>query len=255
MTVGIHEVPEYERMGQKYKALHDNGSSIVVIAAAHGTTQLSVSQAIHFAETGERPVFKAGRRTGGLKGKTPKYVQVADYVDRLRREGKSYRQIIDWLKEHQGMSVSTGVINRAIDFKNPDEVRRAMKAGETPKPRQVNTWRLPETTRRRIRRMLKQGVSGTEIARVVGCSTSTVSNIRRRIESWRTVKRDLERRFKQAAEKVGLDFERQVVPQMSSTAYPLDTPDWVCLAQAGCQQDWLDRIIWKNLVQKANWES
>lgn len=182
VTVEIREVPAYERMGQKYKVLRDNGASIVVIAAAHGTSQVSVSQAIGFAETGERPVFKAGRRTGEHVGKTPKYMLVADDVDRLRKEGKSYRQAIDWLKEHRAISVSTGVISRAIDFKNPDEVRGAMETGEPPVSRQVKSWKLPEAIRRRIRLMLEQGVSAAEIAGTVRCCVSTVHSIRKEMK-------------------------------------------------------------------------
>ena len=139
-------------------------------------------QHIRFAETGERPEFKSGQWRGERVGKTPKYVFVADDVDRLSKEGKSYRQIIDWLKEHRGVSVSTGVISRAIDSKNPDEVRRAVKAGETPKPRQVRSWELPEAIRRRIRRMLQKGVSTAEIAGIVRCCVSTVNNIREQVK-------------------------------------------------------------------------
>ena len=71
------------------------------------------------------------------------------------------------------------MISKAVDFKNHAEVRRAMEACETPEPRQASANWLPEMTRRRIRRLAEHGVRAAEIAATVGCSVSTINNIRR----------------------------------------------------------------------------
>lgn len=178
VTVEIRRVPGYERMGQKYLELRDNGASVVTIAAAHGTTEVAVRQAIHFAETGKRPTFKSGRRTGELKDKTPKYIDIADDVSRLKDEKMTFPKIIEWLAELRGIDVSEATVRRAWNYANPDAVKQAVDERTAPVER-ARYRHLPAKTIDLVKAMLADGHHVKEIARAAGCSENTVYRVRR----------------------------------------------------------------------------
>lgn len=176
--VVIEKVPNYECMGQKYKALHDDGVSISEIAAAHGTTWLAVNQAIQFVETGERPKFKSGKRTGKQAGKTPKYKLIAEDVSRLKAQWMSIPKIIDWLAEHRGIKVGEGTVRRAWNHANPDAVKRAVDERKPPSAR-AKYRHLPPEKIERIKAMFAEGRPVRKIAETMGCSASTIYRLRR----------------------------------------------------------------------------
>ena len=169
VEVPIEKVPAYERLAPKFKEMRDNGASVNSIAAAHGLVWQQVAEALQFADTGERPKWKGGKRTGA--GTKTKYVQIAEEVATLREsKGMSFAKIAAKLE------VGEATVHRAYDYARPDAVRKAAESGEA--PRRGSYSHLGEEVHGKIRTMLTAGKKPKEIAAKVGCSTSTVNRIR-----------------------------------------------------------------------------
>ena len=176
--VTLGKPPKYECHAAEFTALHDQGLSISSIAAAHGKTQQAVQQAIHFAETGERPKVTGGKRTGKQAGKTPKYIAIDDDVSRLKAKRMSIPKIIAWLADHRGIDVSEGTVRRAWNHANPEAVKRALD-DRTPPSERARYRNLPSEAIELVKQMLADGHRVKDIAKATGCGESTVYRFRR----------------------------------------------------------------------------
>lgn len=176
--VALRKPPKYERHAEQFKALHDEGVSVEMIASRYGMSPASVTMSIHFAKTGERPKVTGGKCTGEQAGKTPKYKLLADDVSRLKAQGMSFPKIQAWLLEHRDIQVSEGTMRRAWNDANPEEVKQALvdrtAPAERAKYRHISTKKID-----RIKRMLGEDHRVAEIAKAVGCGHNTVYRIRR----------------------------------------------------------------------------
>jgi hypothetical protein len=169
MEVPIDNVPKYEKLAPIFKEMHDKGASIESIASAHHISWQYAKEIIHFAETGERPKWRQGRRTG--RGRRVKYTEIADTVVAMKEKEKMpFKQIAAKL----GVSKSTAC--RAFDLARPEAVREAVEQGK--KPHRGQYSHLGEATKEKVRDLLRQGKSPSAIAAETGCGTSTVRRIR-----------------------------------------------------------------------------
>jgi transposase-like protein len=174
VEVMIDRVPKYERLAPVFRQMRDNGASIRSIAAAHGMSWQYASEIVRYAETGKRPEWKAGRRTG--TGRKPaKYVEISEEVARLRDKSMSFVQIAEEL------GVSRATVSRAYDHCHQRAVHDAVARGETPCRGQYS--RLGEDVYEKIRNLLRAGIKPSEIAARVGCGTSTVYRERRKMRA------------------------------------------------------------------------
>lgn len=175
IEVVIEKVPQYERWAPEFLAKKQGGASVAAIAAAHGTTFLTAQQVLHFAETGERPKFKSGKRTG-QGGKQTRYLEIAKEVARKRDVEK-----MSFTKIAKHFGVSTATINRAYDHARPESVRRASETGTV--PRRGSYSHLGEPKKEQIRMMLQKGAGAAQVAEKVGCGASTVYRVTREMKS------------------------------------------------------------------------
>ncbi len=84
VDVMIQHITQYERFANTFRDLHAKGASIQTIAPAHGMSWKQASEILHFAQTGERPVWKGHRRRGGQNQVSPTYKRIAPEVALLR---------------------------------------------------------------------------------------------------------------------------------------------------------------------------
>jgi DNA invertase Pin-like site-specific DNA recombinase len=176
MEVVIDRVPKYEQLAPKFKLMRDNGASIQSIAHAHGMSFDYAKQILEFADTGRRPKWSSGKGGGKGKAKPRVFKDIAPEVVHLRNVKKwPFERIATKL----GVSVST--VCRAYDFGCPDAVQDAINEGK--KPRRGSSPRLGEEKHALIRKLLREGKNGTEIAAEVGCGTSTVGRVRQAMMS------------------------------------------------------------------------
>ncbi len=64
VEIALEKVPKYELLAPRFKQLRASGASVESIASAHGMCRAYAEQILKFAETGERPQWKSGKRTG-----------------------------------------------------------------------------------------------------------------------------------------------------------------------------------------------
>jgi hypothetical protein len=85
----IDRVPRYERMGSDFLRLRNGGTSINAIASALGLAWGQVAEAIEFAETGKRPIFKSKtplQRVPKGTFRPMRYKEIAPDVRRMHDE-------------------------------------------------------------------------------------------------------------------------------------------------------------------------
>ncbi|MFP6901712.1 MAG: recombinase family protein, partial [Opitutales bacterium] len=127
-TVRLEKIPKYEALAPKFKKLREQGASIQTIASAHGMSWNYANDILEFARTGERPKWKAGKRTG--KGDRSIFKKISGDVVRLRDVGQmSFQRIRTWLLKENGIDVSRNTLRRAYDFGHPDAIKEAAEAG------------------------------------------------------------------------------------------------------------------------------
>lgn len=180
--VTLGKVPKYELHAAEFKAKHDEGVSIEMIASQYGMTPHWVQKSIRFAETGERPKVTGGKHTGVQAGKTPAYKAIAADVSRLKAEQMSNPQIIAWLVEHSGMKVGHATIRRAWAYANPDAVKTAVNDKKPPAAR-ARHRHLPVAAHALIKSMLDEGHDVRDIAEAAGCSERTVYRARQQTDA------------------------------------------------------------------------
>jgi transposase len=176
VEVVIDKVPKYERLAPVFKQMRDNGASVQSIAHAHGMSWDYADQILKFADTGQRPTWGSGKAGGKGKAKPCLYKDIAPDVVRMRNvEKKPFEEIASILK------VGIATVCRAYDFGCPDAVREAAEEGK--KPRRGSSSRIGEEKVEEIRKMLREGKKDPEVAAKVGCGTSTVGRVRRKMKS------------------------------------------------------------------------
>ena len=176
VEVIIEKIPKYESLAPKFKQLRDNGVSVQTIAAAHQMSWDYANQILVFADTGKRPDWGSGKRTGKGRRKGKTYKDISPDVVRMRDvEKKSFERIASIL------GVGVDKVRRAYDYGHPEIVRKAADKNET--PRRGRYSHLGVEKFERIRNLLKQKVKVTEIAQRVGCGTSTVYRVRQQMQS------------------------------------------------------------------------
>lgn len=174
VTLAIEKIPAYETLAPKFKSLRDNGASVQSIASAHQMSWDYATKILHYADTGERPKFRAGRRTGKGPGKPTKYIAIAQEVARMRDEKKmSFVQIAAELK------VSDNTVRRAYDHANPRPAREAAETGDAPDRGQYTN--LGPDKHQAIRELLVAGEKPGAIAAKIGCGINTVYRAQREL--------------------------------------------------------------------------
>lgn len=176
--IRLNDPPKYERHAEEFKALHDDGVSIELIASRYGMSPHWVVTAIKFATTGERPQVRPSRRNHNYAGKPAKYIVIADDVSRLKVQKMTMPQIINWLAEHRDINVSIATVRRAWDYANPGAVRQAVEDRTTPADRAQHRHLSAEKIDV-IKQMLVDDHRVADIAKEVGCGKNTVYRIRR----------------------------------------------------------------------------
>lgn len=174
VKVPIEKVPKYEQLAPEFKRLRDGGASNATIAAAHGMAKQQAAEILHFADTGERPKWKAGKRTG--TGARPVlYLKISKEVAQLRDKKKmSFPRIAAKLK------VAESTVRRAYDHHHRDKVREAAERGETPSRGPYS--HLGEAVFKKIRKLLRAGRKPMDIASSAGCSVNTVRRVRKQMQ-------------------------------------------------------------------------
>jgi transposase len=176
VEVVIDKIPKYERLAPKFKQMRDNGASVQSIAHAHGLSWDYADQILKFADTGQRPTWGSGNGSGNGKANACIYKDIAPDVVRMRnKEKKPFEQIASIMK------VGIATVCRAYDFACPDAVREAAEEGK--KPRRGSSPRIGEEKVEEIRKMLREGKKDPEVAAKVGCGTSTVGRVRRKMKA------------------------------------------------------------------------
>mgnify|MGYP000573351674 CR=1 FL=1 len=175
VEVVIEKIPKYEQLAPLFKQLSDKGASIKSIAHAYGMSCPYALEILTYAKTGKRPEWQSGKRTGVLAGKTPKYIEIAEEVARLREKEK-----MPFPRIAEAMKVSQATAIRAFDYARPEAVRKAAENGQRPDRGRYS--RLGQDIFQQIRNLLGQGMKVTEIAKQVGCGLSTVYRQRQRMQ-------------------------------------------------------------------------
>jgi hypothetical protein len=130
---------------------------------------------LDFAKTGQRPKWKAGKRTG-TGGKPAKYLVIRSDVVRLRDEDK-----MSFVKIAATLGVSLSTVKRAYDDLRPEAVHEAAENGTLPQRGRYS--HLGVDVFQKIRKMLSTGTKPKEIAKSLGCGTSTVYRVRRKMKA------------------------------------------------------------------------
>jgi hypothetical protein len=176
IEVVIEKIPKYELLAPKFKELRANGVSVEVIAHTHGMSAQYAQEILDFAETGIRPKWQSRKRTGARKGKTPKHIENAEEIARMRDEDhKSFVKIA----AEKGVSPQTA--RRAYDTARPEAVREAAEKGQPPQRGRYS--HLGADVFRRIRELLCEGKKDTDIVAEVHCGKSTVGRVRRQMKA------------------------------------------------------------------------
>ena len=176
VEVVIDKVPKYERLAPVFKQMRANGASVESIAHVHGMSRQYAKEILDYADTGQRPKWKSRKRTGARKGKTPKHIEIAEDVVRMRDvKLKPFSQIA----AEKGVSYET--VCRAYDHVRPEAVREAAEKGETPKRGHYS--RLGAEKFDEIRKLLREGKKDAEVAAKVGCGHSTVARERHKMKA------------------------------------------------------------------------
>jgi AraC-like DNA-binding protein len=174
MEVVIEKVPIYEQLAPEFKRLRDGGASIQSIAVAYGMTWGDAKRILDFAETGQRPKWKAGKRTG--TGSRPtKYLEISSQVADLRDNQK-----MSFLRIAATLGVSEETARRGYDHAHQACLREAIERGEP--LRRGSYSHLGEEKMEAIRKSLRDGKEISTIAREVGCSDNTVRRAQKQMQ-------------------------------------------------------------------------
>ena len=173
VEIALEKVPKYELLASRFKQLRDSGASVESIASSHGMCRDYADKILKFAETGERPQWKSGKRTG--TGNRVEYIDNSPQVVEMRDVQKlSFARIAARLR------IGEGTVRRAYDYGHPELVREAVQNGRTPERGTYS--HLGTEVYQQIRKLLQAGTKPTEVARQVGCGTSTVYRVKQQLD-------------------------------------------------------------------------
>lgn len=172
----IEKIPRYERLAPLFKQQRDGGASIDSLAAAYGMTWKSAKEILVFADTGQRPEWTSGKRTGTKRRHEADYRRIAAQVVAMRED-----QRMSFEKIAEVLGVARNTARRAYDHLRPEAAIRAAEEGT--RPRRGTYSHLGEEVFAEIRRRLRQGEKPADIAAQVGCGKSTVERVRQSLRS------------------------------------------------------------------------
>jgi DNA invertase Pin-like site-specific DNA recombinase len=175
VEVVIEKIPKYERLAAKFKRLEENGASVQSIAHAHGMSWQYAQEILHFAETGERPKWQAGKRTGTGPANPITYKDIVDDVIHKRDQ-----EHIPFTQIAAELGVGRHMVCRAYDYGRPETVSEASEKGVA--PRRGRHSRIGEDVVQKIRELLRKSEKPKDIAQQLSCGVSTV------YREWRRVK-------------------------------------------------------------------
>ncbi len=171
IEIPLEKIPKYEKLAPKFKKLHDDGASPEVIASSHNMSRQDAELIIEFAETGKRPKWRAGKRTGKGRPKRIEYKDIISEVVEMRDvKNMPMKQIAS------DFDVSEAVVRRAYDAGRPDAARKAAESGTRPKRGRYSRIGIDKINE--VRKQLRAGKKVPDIATKVGCGKSTVYRIR-----------------------------------------------------------------------------
>ena len=176
VEVVIDKIPKYERLAPLFKQMRENGASVEAIAHAYGLSWQYTREILDFAETGKRPKWRSGKRTGLGCGNPVKYIDIAPDVVRMREEEK-----MSFVRIAAKLGVGESTVRRAYDYIRPEAVREAAETGQTPSRGRYS--HLGEDVLKEIRKLLGEGMKPKDIAKQVGCGISTVYRARREMQA------------------------------------------------------------------------
>lgn len=185
VEIAIESIPRYERLAARFKKLADKGASVQTLARAHDMTWKDAKEALDFARTGKRPVYRPRPRKAGNRKKTPiTFRDIVDDVVRMRDvEKRPFKGIAAMLSEEQGYPISRQMVEHAYDFAHPHVVQNAVKHGETLYRGRFS--HLEPKVFQKIHEGLALGHSPSDIAKAAECSLNTVYRERTRVENGR----------------------------------------------------------------------
>ena len=155
MEVVIDKVPKYEQLAPKFKQMRDTGAGIEAIAHAHSILAYA-KDILLYADTGQRPKWRARPRTG--KGPKPtRFKGISDEVARLRDKEK-----MPFTKIAAKLGVGLSTVRRAYDYAHRDDLLDAAQRGETPSRGTVLA--LGRSKCQKIRTLLGKGMKMDKIA-------------------------------------------------------------------------------------------
>ena len=173
--VVIDKVPRYEELAPEFKQMRDNGASVESIAHAHGMSWQYAKQILKFADTGQRPNWGPGKKSGKGNANQLTYKDIASDVVHMRDEKKMSFERIAAIK-----GVGAATVRRAYDYGRPEAVREAAEQGTVPCRGRYS--HLGEELFQEIRKMLRAGTKPKDVAATLGCGVSTVYRVRREMQ-------------------------------------------------------------------------
>jgi hypothetical protein len=176
VIVNLDSTPPYEKSAPRALKIFKKEKSVNKVARIMGITWKAAKQMVEFATDDRRPTWsKPGKkRAKGSEKKESKTKLIGPDVVRLKNEEVlSWPAIVKWLKDNRGITVSEGTVAAAWDemYRN-DPAKQNVESAFTPERQRYS--HLGESVYRRIREGLAAGKRPKEIARLVGCSVSTV---------------------------------------------------------------------------------
>lgn len=173
VEIALEKVPKYELLAPRFKQLRASGASVESIASAHGMCRAYAEQILKFAETGERPQWKSGKRTG--TGNRVEYIENSPQVVEMRDVQK-----LSFARIAASLGIGEGTVRRAYDYGHPELVREAVESGKTPKRGTYS--HLGAEVHQQIRALLQAGTKPAEIVRQIGCGKSTVYRVKQQLD-------------------------------------------------------------------------
>lgn len=175
VSVVIEEVPKYERLATGFREMHEKGTSVQTIAAAHGMCWDQVKMILHFAQTGERPKWPSKKKsTQGNGGNKEKYLTYCNEVTERRARGESFASIA------RELGVSEHTVRRAWDHTHRESILQAAQSSAT--PARGNYRHIDADKLEMAQSLLRKGKRTIrEIATQTGVSESTVRREKHRM--------------------------------------------------------------------------
>lgn len=176
--VRLEKIPEYEKLAPEMLKLFMKTKNVQTVASTYGITWARTKEILDYAETGKRPKWRAGKRTG--QGIRVDYRTIAPTVARLRdKQQLTWNRIVEKLAQDHDIHVSPGTARRAYDYFHQDRVKEAAERGE--RPDRGSYRQIDAKIIQKVHKLLKAGVPTAQVVKRTGCSASTVHREKRKL--------------------------------------------------------------------------